>query len=131
MRAAFYFPALLGNGETGKSLKSYFSDKRYVLFFGKSYTVTMRIILFSFAVLLTGCSTSQPIANVSPRAGDASAQVHCLSKGYDRRTHDFEVCYNNRPEIQAGERKRRLSSMEIIDANRSPRANHARSYPVE
>ena len=60
-----------------------------------------------------------------------TAPAYCTAQGYRAGSYDYESCFRNRPEIQAYERKTRLDAMNIIVANRSPRAVPGLSLPVE
>ena len=92
----------------------------------------MRIILFFSLIFLSACAaTDQPSEVGSQRPSSRAAQAYCLTKGYQRDSFEYNVCYQNRPEVQDYERRVRLSSMAIINNNRSPRAYYGRSYPVE
>lgn len=92
----------------------------------------MRILTgFLALLLLSACGgTGHPVANASGR-GTGTAQAYCLSKGYARDSYDYQNCYQNRPEVQAVERRGRLSNLAIIHTNRSQQVGGARSYPIE
>lgn len=92
----------------------------------------MRIALFMSLLLLSACSTAQPVNQIAPSAGNVNAaQVRCLAKGNIRGSYAYDTCYRNSPEVQAWERRGRMSNLNIINANRSPNTYAGRSYPVE
>lgn len=92
----------------------------------------MRIALILSVLLLSACSTGEPVAQIAPSAGNMNAaQVRCLSKGNTRGTYNYDVCYRNSPEVQAHERRGRMNNLNIINKNRSTNTYSGRSYPVE
>ena len=61
-----------------------------------------------------------------------AAQAYCLKRGLRPASYNYDVCYKNRPEVQAYERNGRLSNAGIILKNRSVYSSYrGRSYPVE
>ena len=92
----------------------------------------MRIAALLSLCLLTACASGAPVANVPASSPSIyAAQKFCLDKGYEPASFEYDVCYRNRPEVQAQGRSQRLNSMNVIHDNRSPRTYRGRSYPVQ
>ena len=92
----------------------------------------MRIVILLPLVFLAACSHPQTEYVMSQKdPATRTAKGYCMSKGYVPGTFDYAVCYKNRPEIQAYERSSRLTTLAIINNNRSPAAGSSKSYPVE
>jgi len=92
----------------------------------------MRIALVLTFLLLTACTTAQPVneapkARIDPRV----AETVCRKKGYERGSFEYAQCYDNHPAVQAWGRDNRISNLAIITQNRSERVTSGRSYPVE
>jgi hypothetical protein len=91
----------------------------------------MRIVSLFFLLFLASCGGNPGPDIASGQPGNLNdAQAYCLTKGYAYSSFDFNVCYNNRPQVQEAARNARLASMSIITQNRST-VSSDRSVPVE